>query len=242
VSKQRLCLVYHGFCRDLPEDDPHHLFVLEAEFERQLALLDRRNFQAVDLDGFLVARANGATRRPYLLTFDDGYASVLRIAAPILARRGQPSVLFVSPALVGGDTKPERILSADELRELQRSGFEIGAHGFDHRSLTGLSDAELRRQCGDAREQLGDLLGEWPRAFSYPYGAFDASACRAVEAAGYEVAFAVDRSAGIFALPRLGVYGRDNISVFRVKLLFEQPGIRRLRNAAARLRRRPAGQ
>jgi peptidoglycan/xylan/chitin deacetylase (PgdA/CDA1 family) len=237
-----ICLVYHGFCRARPADDPSHLLVLETEFERQLALLDRRSFRPVDLDGFLAARQNGGGRRPYLLTLDDGYVSVLDIAAPILARRKQPALLFVPPAMLGEETSPERIVSADELRELQRSGFEIGAHGLDHRRLVGLSEDELRRQCSEARERLADLLGTLPRAFSYPYGAFDTAACRAVAAAGFEVGFAVDRSAGIHALPRIGVYGRDGAAVFRLKLLVGQRGVRQLRRGAALLRRRGAGR
>ena len=236
-----ICLVYHGFCRARPERDPNHLLVLETEFERQLTLLDRRRFQPVDLDGFLAARQNGGARRPYLLTLDDGYVSVLDIADPILARRRQPALLFVSPALLGEETSPERIVSADELRELHRSGFEIGAHGLDHRRLTELSEEELRRQCSEAREHLADLLGRLPRAFSYPHGAFDTNACRAVAAAGYEVGFAVDRSAGVFALPRVGVYRRDSVAVFRVKLLFAHRRLRRLRQGAGLLRRPRAG-
>ena len=232
-----VCLVYHGLCRARPAADPNHLLVLETEFERQLALLDRRKFQPVDLDGFLTAMGDGGARRRYLLTFDDGYLSVLEIAAPILVRRSQPALVFVSPALLGVETMPERILSADELRELERSGCEIGAHGFDHRRLVELTDDELRRQCREAREHLADVLGTPPRAFSYPHGAFDARACRAVEAAGYEVGFAVNRSGGMFALPRVGVYGRDGIPVFRAKLLFAHRRFRRLRQGAALLRR-----
>jgi peptidoglycan/xylan/chitin deacetylase (PgdA/CDA1 family) len=237
-----ICLAYHGFCRVLPQNDPHYLFVLESQFERQLALLARRRLHAVDLDGFLATHRSGGARRSYLLTVDDGYTSVLEIAAPILANRRHPALLFVSPALLGKETTPERIVSADELLELRRSGFEVGAHGLDHRELTGLSDEELRRQCAGAREHLGDILGTLPRAFSYPHGAFDTRACRAVAAAGYEVGFAVDRSAGIYALPRIGVYGRDSPAVFRVKLLFEQRGFRRMRQRASLLRRPTAGR
>jgi peptidoglycan/xylan/chitin deacetylase (PgdA/CDA1 family) len=235
------CLVYHGFCRARPEGDPNKLLVLETEFERQLALLDQRRFEPVDLDGFLAARQNGSARRPYLLTLDDGYVSVLEIAKPILARRRQPALLFVSPALLGKETSPERIVSADELRELHRSGFEIGAHGLDHRRLTELSEEELRRQCSEAREHLADLLGRLPRAFSYPHGAFDTRARRAVAAAGYEVGFAVDRSAGVFALSRVGVYRGDSLAIFRVKLLFAHRGFPRLRQGARLLRRPGAG-
>jgi peptidoglycan/xylan/chitin deacetylase (PgdA/CDA1 family) len=233
---QPITLAYHGFGRTSREADPHHLLVLEDQFRAQLALLGRRNLRAVDLDGFLEAARSGSDRRAYLITMDDGYVSVLEIAAPILARSGHPALLFVSPELLGRDTTPQRILSVDELRQLIELGFEIGSHGLDHRPLIGLSDEELRRQCEESRQPLSNLLGTPPRAFSYPHGAFDERATRAVAAAGYEIAFAVERSAGRFAVPRLGVYGRDSIWIFRAKLLLERHRLGGLRRAAGKLR------
>ncbi len=233
-----ISLAYRSFRRGPAKDDPHHLSVLEDRFRSQLAILAHRNLRLVDLDEYLVALDNAGATRCCLLTIDDGYASVLEIAAPILVERKHPAVLFVSPALLGADTTPERIVSPDELLELTRLGFEIGAHGFDHRELTGLSDEELRRQCADAREHLADVLGRRPRAFSYPHGTFDTRACRAVAAAGYEVAFAVNRSGGRYALPRVGVYSRDGETEFRAKVLLGQWGLQRLGRVAAPLRPR----
>ncbi|MFL5845088.1 MAG: polysaccharide deacetylase family protein [Solirubrobacteraceae bacterium] len=71
-------------------------------FEQQLDWLERR-YDVVDLDTVLAG--GPLPRRPLLLTFDDGYRSVLDVAAATLRRRGLPSVFFVSAAFLG-DTLP----------------------------------------------------------------------------------------------------------------------------------------
>lgn len=222
-------VMYHGISPvpRMPADDPHSLFVTTEAFERQLRLLGPE--RAVDLSAWL----GGVPSRSYLVTFDDAYRSVLDIGAPILARLGVPAVVFVPPGLVGRKGAPEDILDSDGLRALSSAGIELGVHGMDHHRLAGMTDAELRRQTADAAVALADVTGVRPRAFSYPNGSFDDRARAAVEAAGFEVAFSVDRDEGRFATARVGIYGRDSLAMVRTKLLLDRP---RLRRVASRLR------
>jgi peptidoglycan/xylan/chitin deacetylase (PgdA/CDA1 family) len=74
--------------------------------------LDRfeHEYDVIDLDGLL---SNRLPKRPLLITFDDGYRSVLDVAAPMLARRGLPAVVFVSAAFLRPETLPlDNLLSA----------------------------------------------------------------------------------------------------------------------------------
>jgi peptidoglycan/xylan/chitin deacetylase (PgdA/CDA1 family) len=232
-------LMYHGFATERRVDDHENLFVPEAALRAQLAHLQRRRFQALDLDGYLRA-LDGRARpgRSFLFTADDGYRSFVEIGAPLLLAAQVPSLLFVPPALLGGgaswmpDMADEPLLAPDDLRGLAELGVEVGVHGLDHTTLVGLSDAELSRQTRAAREQVADLTGAPPRAFAFPYGAFDRRACRAVEAAGFEVAFSVFDDAGRYAISRVDVNATDNQQSFRFKLI---PGYRRWWRASNRL-------
>ena len=222
-------LMYHGF--GTPPEDPYDLFVSEPALREQLQHLRRNRWRPLDLDGWLASRGG----REYLVTIDDGFTSVATVGAPVLASRGIPSLLFVPPALLGGTTSyleespDERILDADALRELPATGMEIGVHGLDHTSMTGLSDAELRRHTREAREAVADVVGVVPRAFAYPFGWWDARAAKAVEAAGYDVAFSVYDDAGRYAISRVDVKPGDTLTALRVKLI---PGYRRIWRAA----------
>lgn len=232
-------LMYHGFAPARVARDRENLLVPEHALRAQLGQLQRRGFHALDLDGYLRALdGRGGHRRSFLFTADDGFRSFAEIAVPLLASAGVPSVLFVPPAVLGGGPSwvPELadapLLSAQELRDLAGMGIEVGVHGLDHTSLVGLSDAELARQTSDARQQVADLTGTAPRAFAFPFGAFDRRACLAVAAAGFEVAFSVFDDAGRYAISRVDVNATDNEQSFRIKLL---PGYRRLWRVSNRL-------
>ncbi len=241
-------LMYHGFGRRRPEEDPHSLFVAPEDFGRQLRLI-QRYLRPVALSDYLEGlRTSRWPRRSVLVTMDDAYVSALEVAAPMLAERGIPAVLFACPGRLDGtsawmeEMPDERLLGADGLRALARFGIEVGVHGMDHRGLPGLSRRELRTQVAGAREALADVTGHLPRAFAYPEGLFDVASVRAVWEAGYEVAFSVEDGGGRFAVRRLPVTSRDSLLTFAGKLL---PGYARLerrsvgrpglRRAAARL-------
>lgn len=215
--------MYHGFARTLRADDPHRLFLPVNELRAQLALLRARGWTALDLDAYLAAQPRSG-QRSFLTTVDDGYSSVLHLGAAEFARAGVAPVLFVPPAPVADPCLPrhnlgaEDLLRPDELRTLADQGFELGVHGFDHQTMEGMSDVELRRHVVDARDLLGDLTGYRARAFAYPVGVFDQRAVRAVERAGYVIAFSVARSAGRHAIPRTGVASIDSLGAFRFKI------------------------
>ena len=204
-------LMYHCF-GEAPGPDPERLFVRERMFAAQLDHLRRHGWRALSLDEYLAALAGAPTpRRSYLLTIDDGHESVPRIAAPMLAAAGVPSVLFVCPGLLGDRTRwaeaypNERLATAEELAELPGLGMELGVHGWDHTRMVGMDDASLHRQVAEAHAELEAATAVHARVFAYPYGTHDSAARRAVAAAGYRAGFAVAREHGRFAVDRVFV-------------------------------------
>lgn len=225
-------LTYHGFGPRTAAQDPHALFVDTPALEAQLRVLARWT-RPLDLDGYLAGLDAGRSwpARSSLVTIDDAYRSTLEVAAPRLAAAGIPSVLFVSPARLGGtsawmpDMPDEPLLSADALADLGQYGMEVGVHGLDHTVLPGLAQRKLARQVEESRDLLADLVGYRPRVFAYPEGRWDPPAARAVAAAGYAAAFAVERGApGRYTITRRPVTRLDRLSTFLVKLL---PGYER---------------
>jgi peptidoglycan/xylan/chitin deacetylase (PgdA/CDA1 family) len=218
-----LVLMYHYF-GDPPGADPEKLFVREQTFTGQLEHLRRRGWRPLSLDGYLAALDGAPTpRRSYLLTIDDGHESAARVA-PLLAEAGVPSVLFVCPGLLGDRARwseaypHEGLLSADQLKLLADAGMELGVHGWDHTRMSGMDDDTLVRHVAEARTALEAATAVRARAFAYPYGTHDASARRAVAAAGYRTAFAVAREHGRFAVDRVFVQSTDSPLAFRLKL------------------------
>ena len=123
-----------------------------------------------------IACADGSFSVPdrpaVLFTFDDGYADLLDDAVAELDSRGVRAVFFVCTELVGRRSAEPResYLSWPELADLAAAGHTIGSHGRTHRALTGLPEAEARREVTDSLADLRARLRIKYPAYAYPYG------------------------------------------------------------------------
>lgn len=198
----------------------HRLSIPPETLERQLRQLLARRFRPVPASEAVAGRG-----RVLHVTFDDAFVSVVD-ALPALERLGVPATVFACPGFAGrplavpelaaeAAEHPDELRTMDwpELDELARRGVEIGSHTVGHPHLPRLSDAELRRELVDSRAELEDRLGRPCRYLAYPFGDEDPRVHRVAAEAGYDAAFALpgdERRPNRFAVPRVGVYPRDN--------------------------------
>jgi peptidoglycan/xylan/chitin deacetylase (PgdA/CDA1 family) len=121
----------------------------------------------------------------FVLTFDDGYASVARDAAPLLREFGFPYAIFLVTNWVGRDnswpSQPAWVPRApladwEQIASLVEEGAEIGAHTADHVRLAGAPEVLVRQQIDESVVEIERRLGVVPRLFAYPSGSVDASA------------------------------------------------------------------
>jgi peptidoglycan/xylan/chitin deacetylase (PgdA/CDA1 family) len=101
-----------------------------------------------------------------------------------------------------------------------RSGIDLGVHSVTHRVLPRLTDAELANELTASRDVVAGKTGQLPEFFAYPYGLWDERVQRAVKAAGYGAALALDNAlvrvgADVWALPRINVPAAIGMSAFR---------------------------
>jgi peptidoglycan/xylan/chitin deacetylase (PgdA/CDA1 family) len=221
--------------------------VAPDRFRDQLSRLEDSGCHFVSLDRIVgwLAGEDDLPPAPLALTFDDGDASVARVAAPELARRGIPATLFVptgwclqQAALAAGGRR--RFLDAAAIQDLHRTGWTIGAHGVRHLHMAALDPGEARQELADSRAHLEALLGEPVRYFAWPFGEWSPSLLQTAReffeaACGTSLAL-VERSSDRFALPRIdafylegllgfgGPHGRAGRLYLRVRR-----GLRRLR-------------
>jgi peptidoglycan/xylan/chitin deacetylase (PgdA/CDA1 family) len=197
-------------------------------FERQMCWLAEHRL-GVSLDDAL-RFARGELRLAsgsLLVTIDDGFRSVLSVAAPILRRYAIPAVAFVTTKVVddptAGEGTGERFLNWEEVAELGASGVTIGSHSHTHRSMARLDPAEARDEARRSKELLEAHLGREVTSFAYPFGMRrDESPQTAMILAecGYRSVFisqhgAILPGADPLRLPRVKVEAGDPFWLFR---------------------------
>jgi peptidoglycan/xylan/chitin deacetylase (PgdA/CDA1 family) len=121
------------------------------EFERQMRWLAQA-FDVIPLQQAADALVEGRVpSRAACITFDDGYADNLTVAAPILERLGLPATIFVvSGVLTEGAMWNDRIIEAVRAakgRTLDLASLALGRHPIGTTQERAAAIGELLRRC-----------------------------------------------------------------------------------------------
>lgn len=167
--------------------------------------------------------------RAALLTFDDGYKSLMDCASRCLNEFGYPAVAFVPTHFIdgyndfdNGKQPKEPICSWDDLRELERHGISVQSHGIRHRSFRCLSLKEQEGEVECSKSIVEAKLGKPVQLFAYPYGHTPAQGRKAVSQllrrVGYRAAFLFQggvknvAAESFYFLPRVEMYPKSDLA------------------------------
>lgn len=104
------------------------------------------------------------------LTFDDGWKNIYTNAIPVLNKNNMFASIFVITNTISKDGNR---LNEDDLRDLQKKGYEIGSHSLSHCNQSTLSRSKLDYEAIHSKKVLEDL-GVGPiNVFSYPLGSYN---------------------------------------------------------------------
>lgn len=211
-----LVLTYHAV-----EAGPPPLCVDPDLFACHLDRLVERGARTLTITEVADALTSGTLPdRAVAITFDDGCASVVRTAAPLLAERGLRATLYCVAGHLGGITDWEtmpagvprfELAAREELADVASDDFEIGCHGMTHAPLHSVSAEVAQREIVESRQVLEEAAGVAVRSFAYPYGAPPNRAARALVERSYSSACAtvmgpVVPGADRFAIPRVDAH------------------------------------
>lgn len=102
-------------------------------------------------------------------SWDDGYALDLRLAS-MLKNYKLPAVFYIVVDKVGN----MGYLNWDQIKDLEKQGFEIGSHTMNHPAdLKVLHDEELHYEVQTSKDVLEAVLGHSVGKFCYPRGRLD---------------------------------------------------------------------
>jgi peptidoglycan/xylan/chitin deacetylase (PgdA/CDA1 family) len=164
-------------------------------------------------------------RRSVLVTFDDAFRSVLP-ALEVLSSMGGSALVFAVSGRTGGTNEWDaargaprlELMTADDLRAVERNGHEIGAHSRTHPRLTDLPDDAVERETVGAIDELEALGLRRPRFFAYPHGASDERVRAALRADG--------RTIGFGCAPSIAQPVSDPLNLPRLEIVRRHAGLR----------------
>jgi peptidoglycan/xylan/chitin deacetylase (PgdA/CDA1 family) len=112
------------------------------------------------------------SKKPLVISFDDGLNDFYTTASPILEKSGFSATMFLPTAFIGNKRSSfngKECLSWKTVRELHGKGIEFGSHTINHPKLYGKTEAEIDYELRRSKEQIEIEIDEPILSFSYPY-------------------------------------------------------------------------
>jgi peptidoglycan/xylan/chitin deacetylase (PgdA/CDA1 family) len=172
----RLPILLYHYVEPWPADADSirkNLTVPPEAFAAQMNYLHQQGFTTVSLYDLMAALALGAPLPPkaVVLTFDDGYRTLVDYAAPVMQPLGFTGTVFVITQLM--DENFPQYLTWPQAEALYAAGWKIEPHTKTHPVLAGRDrDYQLYEILGSV-QTVAAHIGSMPRFFAYPYSKWD---------------------------------------------------------------------
>ncbi len=219
MKKNIPILMYHNIT-----DDKNDLSsVYYKDFHSQIKYLTKLKYKAFNLKDI----NDDSYNKKFIITFDDGYENVFKIAMNILNDFNQKGTCFIVANNIektnDWDEKLNKsfnlkLMNSSHINEWINNDFEIGSHSLDHLDLTILNKEEKENQIINSKEILNKKFNYNVQSFSYPYGKYDYD-CVNILKNYYNFAVTTNKSLfnkkkhGLLEMPRVSI-GR-NTSMFK---------------------------
>lgn len=194
-------------------DKYENIWITPDNFDDQLSFLKKHKYNVVSMDKLVDMIKSGGSipRNTVALTFDDGEVNNYEAALPILSRHGLTATFFVPSAKIGKKGR----LNWEQLRQMVKSGMDIGSHTHNESYLPDLSEEEQKNEIFQSKEVLEKMLKVKINHFSYPVGGFNEKMKNWVKEAGYTSASSTNRGKDysnndLYELKRIRLSNKDD--------------------------------
>jgi peptidoglycan/xylan/chitin deacetylase (PgdA/CDA1 family) len=224
-------LMYHKVAPIHPRALVKGHYVSPGMFARHIRMLRALRFESVALNGLFETEQN-LPKRPFVITFDDGYQNFFDNALPTLKKASFVSTVFLVANQLGGVNAwdaslgdvSEPLMDVESIRTAAAAGTAFGSHTLDHVDLKLANAAEAMRQISGSKSLLENALEMSIESFCYPYGRMNQDTPGYVRSAGYRLACSTLKGTNTeqtdrYALRRINVRSDTWTPVLWLKLL-----------------------
>lgn len=220
---RNIILIYHAVGRS-------PWAISEITFRQQMTWL-AQHCHIVTLNDLLSSK-NEYDKTAVAITFDDGYACLHDIVAPILQDYHASATVYLNTGWISeknsvhknsdanlGHYPNETFLTWHEVKTLQQNRWEVGSHGVDHIDLSVESESIIQNELARSKNTIETVLKNPCEHFAYTWGRYNTLLQKKVREAGYCSAVSgihgrVTLKSDAFALPRMNVALEYEISDF----------------------------
>jgi peptidoglycan/xylan/chitin deacetylase (PgdA/CDA1 family) len=208
-------LMYHS----IDYEKGNELRIPKEKFHDQMKYLKDSGFNPIDLDELYshIALGSKLPEKPIVITLDDGYVDNYTNAFPVLKEFGFKAVVFM---ITGSMDTSGSYITSEQIKEMDKNSMRIEGHTVTHPQLDTLSYSKQLSELRDSKASLEKVLGRDVKYFAYPYGKFNNDTLKAVEEAGYKLAFSTKGglaviSNGVYKLHRIYVSEKYSLKQFQ---------------------------
>lgn len=133
----------------------------------------------------IVAAAVPAKDRVIVATFDDAPASHAGFVAPLMKKYGFGATFFVCEFPPDFEDK-SKYMTWEQIRELDRMGFEVASHTRTHKHVDKMTPAEFGLELQWVEDKFASLGIRKPVSFAYPSYVTRPYAIDVLKARGYK--------------------------------------------------------
>lgn len=142
-------------------------------------------------------------------SWDDGNILDIKLASVLNKYKKLPAVFYV---IVGKINEENGYLNWEQVKDLERQGFEIGSHSMSHPpDLKALYDEDLHYEVKNSKDILEAVLGHSIGKFCYPRGRYDERVQQFVMEADYVEARGTGTPGNLEAKDKYGMPGTIHI-------------------------------
>lgn len=216
-------LVYHNIVTALP---PHlkpadaFYYVTQDGLRRELRYLQEQGYEPTTFAALAAHFKDGAPlpQKPVIVSFDDGRISQWQLAKPVLDELNFKATFFI---FTNAPDRNANYFTWDEIRALDKAGYEIGSHTRLHQYLTKQDNVHLESELAGSQADFKKQLGHPVAAIAYPFGLEDERVRAATSAAGYVAARALHHELAVSGdrlLDLPGYLANDDFERFKAVL------------------------
>lgn len=187
-------LCYHQIVTEAQyRERPTPYAVTVTQFREQMQWLADNNFYTIlpdDLLGYVTGTKKlefNDSRRPIVITFDDGNNDFVNHAQKVLDKHGFKGVLFIYPTYIMAHK--QRSMTWAEIQAVRKAGHAIESHTMWHPMLSTMRDDEQRAQFADSKKMLDSKGGADVKHLAYPFGIYTSASLRLLKELGYKSAY-----------------------------------------------------